>query len=95
MNSQLPKELIFDLVLIKPDPPQENNVGGIYSGEPKISHTGEVIMTGKGKQAEDTGLPILMQVFVGDRVWFDAHGATVYMDTEYLIMEQGYCKSKI
>lgn len=87
-------ELVFDRVLILPDKPKEDS-GGLYSGEPKPIDTGVVVSIGKGIQALDTGIWIEMQVSVDDRVLYDRFNAFPYMDTGYLITEQGFIRSKI
>lgn len=87
-------ELIFDKVLILPDKPVEQ-IGSIYTGEPKLPNTGEVVAIGKGIQAPNTGVWVEMQVSIGDRVVFDRFATSPFQDTEYLILEQGFIKSKI
>lgn len=90
------KRLILDHVLIKPDILPEDSGGIILTDEQsKKVNTGTVIAVGKGKQAEDTGVWVEMQIAEGDRVYFERSASVPYMDTEYLLISQPYIKSII
>ncbi len=88
-------ELIFDNIVILPDANKAPAPGQLITGEQKKPNIGTVVLIGKGKQAEDTGVFIEMQIQKGDRVIFDSFVAVPFMDSEYVILEQGYVKSKI
>lgn len=90
-------ELIFDLVLIKPDEVKsETETGVLLSGDSqKKPTTGIVISTGKGIQAADTGVWIEIQVSVGDHVIYDSFASVPFMESEFVIIEAGYIKCKI
>lgn len=90
-------ELLHDLVIIKPDEAKAETEGGLLLSEEgkKKPTTGIVEKIGPGVQAPDTGVWIEMAVIPSDHVIYDSFAAVPFLDTEYVIIEQGYIKAKI
>lgn len=90
-NSRFPTPA-FDGVIIAPDPVVEE-VGGVLLPEDSQDKplTGTVAAIGKGKQANDTGVWIEVQVEVGDRILykrFNTGAAIKINDSDYYLIPQ-------
>lgn len=78
-------ELSEDRILVLPDQSESVDASGLYVPR-ETSNSGEVVLVGKGKQAEDTGAWIDMYVEKGDKVIIDRFAAIAF--GEYLLLKQ-------